>query len=83
MSDLVERLAGKRTALAEQRAVLDPHPYSARVDEARWWLNAIADELEAEFPTPKAGEDPWALSVEFVPAWLRAQAANDSGGDDE
>ncbi len=43
---LVERLAEKRKGLAILRAVEDPTPFDFRVKEARWLLNAIADELE-------------------------------------
>lgn len=41
MSKLVERLA-------KLRGRITGHSVSFEADAARWWLNAIADELDAE-----------------------------------
>ncbi|KKL50558.1 hypothetical protein LCGC14_2304290 [marine sediment metagenome] len=61
MNDLVERLAEKWMAWC-------PEDEDSPQDEALWWLNAIADELE------NAGDDLTVFSRLETPDWLRAQA---------
>lgn len=63
MSDLVERLAEKWAVNTGQAA-------TQREWDARWWLNAIADELEKEFH-PGVGPSNWLRS--------QAQVEGDDG----
>jgi hypothetical protein len=60
---MVERLAEK--ARRDEATVLGCK------DAARWWLNAIADELVTNLDTPMAA------SVADVSEWLRDQARED------
>ena len=82
MSDLVERLAEKREGEGGQVGAY----MKSTSDEARWWLNAIAEELEADaeaaFKIAFTGET-FPFELQDMAKWLRlrSQAAND-GGDD-
>ena len=69
MSEIVERLAAKFATESEGRGVYRLH---ANLEEdARWWLNAIAEELEA---APTLG-DSWSANCTAASAnWLREQA---------
>ena len=64
---LVERLAEKRGPWIHQNR-----------DEARWWLNAIADEIQ-EVEADKSG--PF-RNMNAVSDWLRSQANPDSAESD-
>lgn len=68
-TELVERLAKRwDDAFAGQEYPDDdPERHEVAMADARWWLNAIADELEQH------GEEyPWAV------LWLRTQAEGSS-----
>ena len=66
MIELVERLAAKYRAEVD-RGIVQWWTWN---DGTRWWLNAIADELEAEC----AGIDGWTPRSGFsVVKWLRGQ----------
>ena len=72
-SELVERLAKKRWGGSTR------HHYSIH-DETRWWLNAIADELDAsedralEYIGQYEGD---VFSGEVAARWLRTQAESE------
>ncbi len=66
MSDLVERLAEKRERFPRYAVIA-----GVDTEEARWWLNAIADELDQD------KDDSSAQTAH----WLRAQAS--TGESDE
>lgn len=66
MSDLVERLAAKRSGKAANEL---------SIRATRWWLNAIADELDEQVGPKTPDSTPEYLAVT---SWLRSQAS-DSG----
>lgn len=69
---IVERLATKWAAPIEgvPSSMLD-EPYA---EQARWWLNAIAEELEAADPGSVIAGDPKRWHFSMSAAWLREQA---------
>lgn len=80
MSDIVKRLAAEREDIPGGFAMskfmsLD----DAREAEARWWINAVADELESTFGDPDArnqgadGGSNWDAA-----RWLRRAAGEES-----
>lgn len=79
MSDLVERLAEKRHPCFKI-------PEDGNLDEARWWLNAIADELETHtFGFQGSDELTYTMGVHkgmSIPiAYLRSQASEAQADD--
>lgn len=69
MSSLVEHLAAKRAGALERAAPSDIHgtwPAELLAPEARWWLAAISDELEATDSPAHPGNG-------LAADWLRAQ----------
>lgn len=77
MSDLVEKLAEKWD---EYISTVEPHPTMELPQiEARWWLNAIADELHAHPEHEMRFGDRPHRSMRGMARWLRSQA---NGGDD-
>jgi len=73
---LVERLADKWGN--EHFNSMRPAPLSEPGDEydARWWLNAIADELQSQMPTP-ASHDAEHPAV-YAAKWLRSATRGDA-----
>ncbi len=70
--NLVERLAEKRDAIPY--LVIPGNKYT---DEARWWLNAIANELDTseDDALEHIGQyEPDVYSGEVAAQWLRSQA---------
>ncbi len=66
-SEMVERLAEKWSD--------ENHRGDVFPDEARWWLNAIADELEAAMPDNDHDSDYYGFGTAD---WLRTQAGDSS-----
>ena len=78
MTDLVDRLA----KLQHENICCE---HSDDVDtwergEVRWWLKAIADVLDEEFPLDDYTNNRWSWDIDDLIQWLRAQAQE---GDDE
>ena len=70
---MVERLAKRWDADMWGETDSHPHAREDSVADARWWLNAVADELEA-------ADEIWGDSVVQRDAanWLRTQAREDT-----
>ena len=75
MSSMVERLAEK------QAKNFDVPCDENRERDARWWLNAIADELDKTLTTPERPNLGLTSTSDAVLKWLRSQASEGSDED--